>query len=128
MPVHNRGMSLGVIGNEVHRYTGLIRRIVVASVAVLKKMAKKGSCASTRRSGYRRSANARRRQCALQARRRVVIKLFVVIDCAMPVEDVGLVPYLPVPGFDLRPPVLLHAVAHPLVNQLLPFVVVARRI
>ena len=58
----------------------------------------------------------------------VVVELVELLRRAVPVADVRLVPDFPVPALDFALAVPLDRVAHPLVDELAPLVVVLRRI
>ena len=67
-------------------------------------------------------------QGALHGVGRMVVELMVLFGSPPPVEDVRLVPDLPVPLLNLRPPVAGHAVRRPLEDQLAPLAIIAGRI
>ena len=73
------------------------------------------------------TAHAGIRQGASNGRDGVVVQAAEVFDGTVPVGSaVGLIPHLPVPLRDFLRAVTLHAVFHPLVNELGPLGVVLR--
>ncbi len=123
--VHDRGLPLGVEGEEVCGRADLTGRIVgtggdVAKEAVHQSTA--GACDV-------RSADPRVRQCAAHAVHRIVVQPIKIFGSASPVEvEVRLVPHLEVPALHFVPPVTLDVVAGPFVEQFGPLAVVAGRI
>jgi hypothetical protein len=75
-----------------------------------------------------RATDACGRQRAAHTLNRVVVQLLKLLGRALPVADVGFVPYLPVPLLHLGPPVPLDAVRHPRAHEIGPTHVVLRRI
>src|SRR5262245_47039007 len=52
----------------------------------------------------------------------------MLLGCALPIADVGLIPEFPIPFLHLLPAVALHAMRNPLIHELGPFLIVFRRI
>ena len=128
MTIHHGGPAFGVISDEVERSARSAGCGVGAVIAVLQELAqeRRGLRARWTRAG--RPADFRRWKRALHGRSRVVVQLVVLFRSSVPIRDVGFVPDFPIPGLHLVLPVLLHAVLHPLVDQLAPFVVILGRI
>jgi hypothetical protein len=128
MTIHHGRPAFGVIGDEVERRARSAGCGVAAVIAVLQELAqeRRGLRARWTRAG--RSADSRRRKRALHRRSRVVVQLVVLFRSSVPIRDIGFVPDFPIPGRHLVLPVLLHAVLHPLVNQLAPFAVILGRV
>src|SRR5262249_28305618 len=126
--VDNRRRSLCVKTDVVERRSGLSRRSVSASQAVLEKIAQKLLCLRAVWSGDMRPADPGRRERALQCVRGEVVKLEIFFGCGLPVADIRFVPEFPVPALNFFASVAADRVTHPLVDQVGPFSVVPRRI
>src|SRR5262245_41801793 len=95
---------------------------------MLQKIAQKLLSPRTVGPGDVRPAYSRLSQRKLNCICREIVELEVFFRSPLPVADVRLIPKFPVPRLNLGAAISCNRVAHPLVNQLCPFLVIARRI
>ncbi len=120
-----RRAALHVEGDEVEGRARAAGAVVLAGGAMLQELPEDGVPGT----GGAAAADLRRRQRVLHGRRRVVVGLQELLRRGQPVEaQVRLVPEVPVPLRDDILAVALRLVPHHRVHQVVPPVVVARRV
>src|SRR5580658_9777619 len=100
--------------------------IVRSAHNMLQKLAQERRRFLAARSRAGRAAYPYRRQRSLHRVGRIVVELLILFGAPLPVSDIRLVPNLPVPARYFLFAVLRHAVFHPLIDELRPFLVITR--